>query len=113
MAELTNIRIPKPNPALAKILRGPQMKTLVTRKGLRARAIYAEVVAKRTGELAASARVETVLGGLHGDRWIARVRATAPHAASHEYGTGRTDPAYTAPAAHDMIKVLEALDIGS
>lgn len=107
---MENVNVPAPNPFVTRWLKGPEAKKLVTRQANRALAIYRTIVAKRTGELAASAHVVTRLGGIKNDRWQAHVVVEAPYAASHEYGTGRTDPSYALPPAHDLDKVIDALD---
>lgn len=106
---MDNIRIPSPNPALTEILKSQAMRSLVQEKAEEAQAIYRAIVAKRTGNLARSARVETFLGGRHNDRWCGRLIAAAAYAASHEYGTGRTNPRRAQPPAHDLNRVLNAM----
>lgn len=107
---MDNVSVPNPNPFVTQWLKGPECKKLVTQKANKALAIYRGIVAKRTGALAASGHVVTRLGGLSNDRWEARLIADAPHAASHEFGTGRTNPGRALPAAHDMDKVIDAMD---
>jgi hypothetical protein len=79
------------------------MRTLVAGRAEVAKAIYQGIVAKRTGRLARSARVETFVGGKKNDRWIGRLIVDAPYTASHEYGT--EDGA----GAHDLNIVLNQL----
>lgn len=98
--------IPTPNPAITGILRSEQMRNLMAGRANQARAIYQNIVAKRTGRLAASTRVTTTLGGVRNDRWVGRLTVggdTAPHGPSHEFGTEKGSP------AHDLRRVLDSL----
>lgn len=97
------------NPFIEHWLKGPECKTIVGRQGNRALAIYLSIVAKRTGELAGSAAVDTHIGGVFNDRWVATVTVSAPYAASHEFGTGRTNPDHVQRAANDLNKVLNLM----
>lgn len=72
---------------IGQMLKGQEMRSLMRSAGEQVEAIYRGTVARRTGRLAASTRVETFIGGRRNDRWNARVIAEAPYAASHEYGT--------------------------
>ncbi|WP_305780010.1 hypothetical protein [Nocardia nova] len=100
--------IPAPhNPAITALLKSPQMRSLVAERAEAARAIYQQIVAKRTGRLASSARVDTFIGGRHNDRWIGRLTVEAPYAASHEYGT--KGGVQTHSGAHDLNAVLNQL----
>ncbi|MGW4325450.1 hypothetical protein ACWEKR_06115 [Nocardia sp. NPDC004573] len=77
------------NPAIAGLLVGPQMRALMFERAEMAQAIYREIVAKRTGRLARSARIETFRGGRMHDRWKSRLiigGSEAPHALGHEFG---------------------------
>lgn len=98
------------NDAVKEILVSPQMRSLMFEKAEIAQAIYQEIVAKRTGRLARSARVETFLGGdlRPGDRWCARLIVDARYAASHEYGTDDGDEGIRA-GAHDLNVALNQL----
>lgn len=108
---MENVNVPHPNPFVTRFLRSADAKRLVTRQGNRLAAIYRGKVHKRTGTLAASTRVRVVMGGLKKDRWEVHVEATAPYAASHEYGTGRHDPAnHSLPAFHELYDSLRDLD---
>lgn len=100
---MEDINIPYPNPALAAILRSQQVRRMVQAKAEEGQAIYQGIVAKRTGRLARSARIETFIGGAKSDRWCARLIVDAPYAASHEFGTEK------GPAAHDLNQVLNRL----
>lgn len=96
--------IPAPNPAVTALLRSEQMRSLVAQRAESAKAIYQQIVAKRTGRLARSARVETFIGSRKNDRWIGRLIVDAPYTASHEYGTE-----HHATGAHDLNVVLNQL----
>lgn len=98
--------IPSPNPAIRAILLSSQIQTLMRERGEAAQAIYRSIVAKRTGRLAGSARVEVQIGGRRNDRWTARLIVDAPYAASHEYGTTGGSQL---SAAHDLNRVLNQL----
>lgn len=100
--------IPAPNPAVGAILVSPEMRSLMFERGEMAQALYREIVAKRTGRLARSARVETFIGGKKNDRWQTRLIVDAPYAASHEFGTDDGDEGITA-GVHDLNVVLNAL----
>lgn len=99
-----------PNRAVRDLLVSPEMRALMFEKAEEAQAIYREIVAKRTGRLARSARVETFKGGVRhpGDRWSARLIVEARYAASHEFGTDDGDQGIIA-GAHDLNVVLNAL----
>jgi hypothetical protein len=95
-----------PNPALTEIAKGPQMRSLMFERGEIAQAIYREIVAKRSGRLARSARVSTFIGGRKKDRWVSRLTVggeEAGYGASHEFDTEQTH------GAHDLITVLNRL----
>lgn len=118
-----------PNPAIGAALASPRMRSILTEVAEIAQALYRDRVAKRTGRLAASARVSTeftrVLKGQ--PRWVgiltvggAGPRGTASYAASHEFGTKATVEGPVRPgedsvrarghhAAHDLNAVLAAL----
>lgn len=71
---------------LTQWLIGPECKRLVFAKASEASLIYQALVAKRTGRLARSVKVTTVIGGAKGDRWVGRVTVDTPYAAAHEFG---------------------------
>jgi|SRR5690606_21856033 len=98
------------NRAVKQILVSPEMRALMFERGEIAQAIYRDIVSKRTGRLARSARVETFKGGdlRPGDRWCARLIVDAPYAASHEYGTDDGDMTVQA-GFHDLNTVLNEL----
>ncbi|NEW33840.1 hypothetical protein GV791_14880 [Nocardia cyriacigeorgica] len=95
------------NPAIAALLKSPEMRSLMLERAEIAQALYREIVAKRTGRLARSARVETFIGGRRNDRWCARLIVDASYAASHEYGTD--DGSGVRAGAHDLNQVLNQL----
>lgn len=99
------------NPWVTTFLRSYEARRLVGSRGRELARIYRGKAHKRTGFLAASTRVTTVVGGLKKDRWEAHVEVTAPYAASHEYGTGRNDPEnHNLPAYRELWESLQALD---
>jgi hypothetical protein len=98
--------IPAPNPAVAAILLSDEMRNLMREHADRALLIYRSVVAKRSGRLAGSARVDTLIGGRRNDRWTGLLIVDAPYAASHEYGT---DTNNHLQAANDLNQVLNQL----
>lgn len=108
---MENVRLyPEPNPFITQWLAGPICRSILVQSAELYQALYQEIVAKRTGLLAASARVHT---GFEEDRWVATLvvghgaRGTAHYAASHEFGTvGGFNPG---PGAHDLNKVLNMM----
>ncbi|WP_280393044.1 hypothetical protein [Nocardia wallacei] len=100
--------IPVPNPAITKILVSPEMRSLMFERAEIAQALYREIVAKRTGRLARSARVETFIGGKKNDRWQSRLIVEESYAASHEFGTDDGNEGIVA-GAHDLNVVLNTL----
>lgn len=95
-----------PNPALTAIAVSSEMRSLIDGRGQVAKAIYQQIVAKRTGRLARSARVDTFIGGRKNDRWVSRLTVggeEAGYAASHEFGTERRS------GFHDLNVVLNQL----
>lgn len=82
---------------------GPECRALVEAKANEAARLYQGIVAKRTGELAASAHVSTRINDIGGRRCAGVLTVEAPYAASHEYGTQYED------AAHDLNVVLSML----
>lgn len=108
---MEDINVPsKPNPFISEWLSSSLCRSIVRESCELYEALYREIVAKRTGRLAASTRVETGKeGGPYGFRWVGSLTVNAPYAASHEYGTGRTDPTHTLPAAHDLNTVLDMM----
>lgn len=107
---MENVHVPTPNPFVTKFLRSSDAKRLVTQQANRAAAIYRSTVHKRTGRLAASTTVSVIMGGRNKDRWEAHLSATAPYAASHEFGTGRTNPSRALPAYNELWEAIKAMD---
>ena len=85
---MDDIHIPTPNPALAQILVSGQMKNVVRSVTELARTKYRAVVAKRSGKLAASARVRLHIGGHANDRWVGTltIGEGTGHGLAHEFG---------------------------
>lgn len=126
---MDDINIPNPNPALSRILVSDNMRRIVRQSGEQAKARYVAIVAKRSGALARSARVRTIIGGYKNDRWIATltVGQGLGYGASHEFGhkqarnavTGRFEKSTgkrrrgvrskKAQAAKDLKQVLRSL----
>lgn len=100
--------IPSPNRAVAGLLLDPKMRSVMVQAAEIAQALYREVVAKRTGRLAGSARIETFIGGQDNDRWCSRLIVDAPYTASHEYGVDDGDERIVA-GHHDLNQVLNML----
>ena len=71
---------------LADWLLSLQCNRLVFAKASQAQLVDQALVRKRTRRLARSAKVSVVRGGAKSDRWVGRLTATAPYAASHEFG---------------------------
>ena len=75
---MRDVNIPTPNPALASILVSPRMRSLVLQEAEVERSLYRAGGSKRTGRTAREARVSTHIGGVRGDRWVARLTVTQP-----------------------------------
>ncbi|MGV9818421.1 hypothetical protein [Nocardia xishanensis] len=104
------------NPAIAGLLLSSQMRSLMYERAEIAQALYREIVSKRSGRLARSARVETFRGGRMKDRWKSRLiigGSEAPHGLAHEFGFDVHDEngavTATIAGAHDLNAVLNAL----
>ncbi len=89
---MDDIDIPEPNKALAAILLSSRMRTLVWERTELARTRWRAVVAKRSGRLAASARVKITYDGVKHDRPIGTliVGEGLAYGAAHEFGHGFT-----------------------
>lgn len=103
---------PDPNPFITQWLASARCRAILFESAEMYKALYQEIVAKRTGLLAASARVHT---SFEGDRWTASLvvgagaRGTAYYAASHEFGTvGGRAPG---DGAHDLNKILDMMAV--
>ena len=111
---MLDVSVPVPNPALAQILLSPTMRSLMQERAEMAQALYRGEVAHRTGRLAASARVETAIGGKKNDRWVSHLLIDTPYADSHEFGRGDKpgstgQAASIEAAANDLNRVLTML----
>lgn len=78
---MRDIDIPRPNPALAEILMGAQVRSMVSEVGEIAQALYRAIGHKDTGRSAREARVETHIGGAAHDRWVATLTVDQPTSA--------------------------------
>lgn len=90
------------------LMKSPEMRSLMRERGEIAEALYREIVAKRTGRLARSTRIETHIGGKANDRWEVTLTVTAPYAASHEFGYDDGDQGVGA-AYRDLNQVLNMM----
>lgn len=99
-----------PNHGVLGLMKSPQMRSLMFERGEMAQAIYREVVSKRTGRLARSARVETFIGGKNNDRWCSRliVGEGTQYGLPHEFGYDDGDEGVGAAYA-DLNQVLNML----
>ncbi|MET8648413.1 hypothetical protein [Nocardia aurea] len=106
---MEDVNVPSPNPFITDWLRGPICRSMMFESAELYEALYREIVAKRTGRLARSTHVST---GLERGRWVGILTvgdSGAYYAASHEYGTGRTNPDQALPAAHDLNTILNMM----
>ncbi|MEU2013107.1 hypothetical protein [Nocardia sp. NPDC019302] len=103
---MEDVDVPVPNPFITEWLRSATCRSMVRESAELYEALYREIVAKRTGRLAASTHVST---GIEGGRWAGMLAVTVSYAASHEYGTGRTDPSHHLPAANDLNQILDLM----
>ena len=127
------VTIYDPNPAIGAALASPRMRSIVGEVAEVAQALYRDRVAKRTGRLAASARVSTEFAAVKKGqpRWVGILtvggsgsRGTVNYGAAHEFGVGtHIDTSLAGPAlpgeegvrtgghhaAHDLNAVLAAL----
>lgn len=88
---MEDVNVPRPNPFITQWLISPQCRAMVFESAELYQALYRGIVAKRTGELAKSARVST---NIEGGRWVGVMEVgnpTAYYAASHEFGTTGAD----------------------
>jgi hypothetical protein len=109
---MEDVDVPNPNPFIAEWLVSARCRSIMFESGELYEALYREVVAKRTGQLARSTHVST---GIEGDRWVAFMTAGfdgAPYVASEEFGAGE-HPGSTGrhfqPAAHDLNTILDMM----
>lgn len=103
---MDDVDVPSPNRFITQWLASAKARSIVRESAELYEALYREVVAKRTGRLAASTHVST---SFERDRWIGHLTVHAPYAASHEWGTGRRDPRRPLPAAHELNEVLDLM----
>ena len=99
------------NPAIAGLLLSAEMRALMFERAEIAQAMYRDIVAKRTGSLAHSARVETFVGGRNKDRWCSRLivgGSEASHGPAHEFGYDDGDTGVRA-GHNDLNRVLNML----
>ena len=118
---------PSPNPFLTRFLLSGDCARVMREAGTLTRDLYQSIVAKRSGDLANSARVNLAVGGKKHDRIVADVTVgvgtkRGGYGASHEFGTkravegpalaGHDGPVTSAGngAANDFLKVLSILD---
>lgn len=112
-----DVNIPTPNDALAGVLLSNEIRSSVHDVAEIGQALYREDVAKRTGRLAASARVSTEIGGVRSDRWIGvlEVGGTGPggtvfYGLAHEFGW-EDESQQEHAGADDLQRVLELLTV--
>lgn len=109
---------PEPNPALSAALIGPGMRRACEHSVNIGLLLYQAQVAKRSADLARSARATTEIGGVDSDRWIGVLTVGGrgvDYGASHDMGRG-DKPGSIANldgkqqvqrGAHDLNRVLE------
>lgn len=110
------VDIPQPNQALAEVLLSPRIREICFERAETAQFLYQSKVAKRSADLARSARAFTEIGGRRHDRWIGvmLVGFGLIYDPAHEFGYtargGRTAKRHLVPGAHDLNAVLAELD---
>lgn len=114
MARLTDINIPKPNPAVAAAKKSAQMQAIMSHLANTAMLLYQAKVAKRSGELARSARATTEIGGKRHDMWVGVLTVGTDHGLPHEFGAdvplfGDKEDSHRQKASRDLNFVLENL----
>jgi len=122
------VHIPEPNKALAAVLLSGEIRAAVEDRGHTAQMLFQAEVAKRSGRLAATARVQTEIGGVRNDRWVSHMivggqgaLGTVAYGAAHQFGHWQ-DQAHQfdgdqelgesgtfVEGAHDLNRVLEQL----
>ena len=102
---MEDVSVPTPNPFIAQWLVGQECRRLVESTTHVAEMLFQAEVAKRSGDLARSTRVEMFLGGRKADRWVGSltVGTNLDYGASHEYGTQYQS------GADDLTAVLDQL----
>lgn len=101
---LSDIRID--HDGIGRYLKGPEVRSLVRGSAEEVEALYRASVAKRTGRLAGSTRIETFIGGRKNDRWCARLIANTTYAAPHEFGYDTEDGRHV-QGSHELAKALD------
>lgn len=105
-----DVSIPEPNDALAAVLVSGQMRDIIEERINTAGMLYQAEVAKRTGNLAASAHPSTeITAVVKGQpRWVGELvvggtgsAGTVDYAASHEFGTNAEVEGPSATAGTD------------
>lgn len=103
--------LPSPgNPAVMGLMKSSEMRALMREKAELVEALYREFVAKRTGQLARSTRIETHIGGVFHDRWEATILVGSglSYALPHEFGFDDGDiRIYT--GHRDLNRALDAM----
>lgn len=92
-------------------LTGPEVEQMMYEVGYLAAGMAEAHVARRTGQLAASITVDVDIEKPYekgGPRWVASVVATAPYAASYEFGHNTTS-GRKVDGAHVLRDVLRSL----
>lgn len=102
---MEDVNVPTPNPFIAEWLLSARCRSIMFEAAELYEALYREVVAKRTGRLAASTHVST---DVEGDRWTGHLAVTAPYAPAHEFGTDDGDEGIVA-GAHDLNLILDLM----
>lgn len=106
---MKDVDVPTPNPFITQWLIGSTCERIIRRVCREYANLYRAEVKKRTGELASATHVTV---DIEGDRWVGLMTVgdeDTPYAASHEFGTGRTDPEEALPAAHDLNTILDLM----
>lgn len=98
------------NDGVLGLMKSPEMRALMREKAELVEALYREIVAKRTGRLARSTRIETHFGGNNNDRWEATVIVGegVPYGAPHEFGYDDGDVGVYA-GHRDLNRALDAM----
>ncbi|AHH20853.1 hypothetical protein NONO_c60770 [Nocardia nova SH22a] len=84
--------------------KGPECRAVIWLSLELYEAIYREIVAKRTGRLAASTRIWTEL---ENGRWMGVLSANAPYTASHEFGYD--DDSEIIAGHHELNRALDIM----
>jgi hypothetical protein len=103
-----------PNPALTAILNGNQMRAISLAEAVRAKAIYADIVAKsdqtREEHLFEAVNTYTMKTFTsYGPRWTGVMEVVSGHVIPHELGWRDPRTGQFHDGAHDLNHVLELL----